>query len=95
MTIATIQALAKALQAQGIPVLTVTDSTYMLDGEIKVTESVHVQVGEDCAYAMVTWTKGEGDAIEFWFSHNTHRPQNPASLDALVAEIKDRIKEQS
>lgn len=73
--------IAKKLRAAGVPVLEVTEGDYDLDGEIKITDRVSVQVGTLKPYLSVGCWSIDGESM-------SHYPERTLrTFDRLLDDI--------
>lgn len=74
---------AKRLKALGFKALSQSEPNFDEDGEVKITEFVHVQVGFD--YVNVVRQEGEGDDLAFQFYPAA------ATYEALAEDLRTAL----
>jgi len=82
----TAKRVANRLRQMGYPILKVTEADPFEpeDGEVQITETVHIQVGSD--YVLVVAEEGEGDDVTF-LSYPA-----AATYEKLEGDLKSALK---
>lgn len=80
--------IAVELRALGVPVISSKEGNDEEDGEVNITDSVHVQVPTYGSGLMVVKVEGEGDDISFLFYDERK------DLAAVVHDIRKAMKKE-